>query len=195
MNEPQGMEGIERLARVLDTLGISYAIGGSIASSLYGAARFTEDADIAVEPFSPLADRFYEMIKDDFYISEQAMRQALTAHGSFNIIHFKTAFKIDIFIQGHSEFERQLLARNRRLRLTDAGQKELCVVSPEDIILLKLRWFREGGCVSQRQWSDVLGVLNVQKQALDYGYMKECASELGLADLLQKAVTEAQIDT
>jgi hypothetical protein len=195
MSELQGMEVIEQLARVLDTLGISYAIGGSIASSLYGAARFTQDADVTVEPFLPRADCFYEAIKNDFYISEQAMRDALTAHGSFNIIHFKTAFKIDLFVRGHGEFEQQLITRSRKTKLTGSAPMFLRFVSPEDIILLKLRWFQEGGRVSQRQWTDVLGVLSVQQQTLDYAYMSQCADGLGLVELLKKAITEAQRNT
>jgi hypothetical protein len=195
MNEPQRMEAIEQFARVLDTLHISYAIGGSIASSLYGTARFTEDADITIALFSPLADKFYEAVKDDFYISEQAMRQALIARSSFNIIHYKTAFKIDIFVEGRTDFEQRLIARGRETKLADSAQMSLRLVSPEDIVLLKLRWFHAGGCISQRQWSDVLGVLKVQRQALDYGYMKESARELGLAELLTNAISEAEIGT
>jgi hypothetical protein len=115
--------------------------------------------------------------------------------GSFNIIHFKTAFKIDIFIQGRNEFEQHLITRSRETRLSKSAKVSLHLVSPEDIILLKLRWFQEGGCVSQRQWTDVLGVLRVQKQALDYEYMERGARELGLTELLQKAIAESQMGT
>jgi hypothetical protein len=195
MSEPQGMEVIERFTQVLDALGISYAIGGSVASSAYGTARFTQDADIVVEPFTPLVERFLAAIKDEFYISEQAMHQALLTRGSFNIIHFKAAFKIDIFIQGRNEFEQHLIARSREAKLSESARVSLHLVSPEDIILLKLRWFQEGGCVSQRQWTDVLGVLRVQKQALDFEYMEHGARELGFTELLQRAITESQIGT
>ena len=92
---------VERLADVLDSLGIRYAIGGSVASSLYGTVRFTQDADIAVRAlFIVLPTGSMNCSRDEFYISREAMEEALRSHGSFNVIHFETSFKIDIFIQG-----------------------------------------------------------------------------------------------
>ena len=182
---------IERLADVLDGLGIRYAIGGSLASALYGTVRFTRDADITVQPFSAAAGKFCDLLEDEFYVSRQAMEEALRSHRSFNVIHFETAFKIDIFVQGPSEFEQRLLDRSRMLRLSDASRRDVSVVSPEDIILLKLRWFRETGGTSERQWTDVLGVLAVQGKALDFEYLTDSAKKLGLGELLERAMAEA----
>jgi hypothetical protein len=183
---------IERLADVLDSLGIRYAIGGSVASALYGTVRFTRDADISVEPFLPVADRLYELLQAEFYISREAMEEALKSHGSFNVIHFETAFKIDLFIQGSRELEGRLLERRHMLRLSEESTRDVSVVSPEDIILLKLGWFRQTECTSQRQWDDVLGVLAVQGDALDFDYLNTSARELGLEELLNRARGEAQ---
>ncbi len=185
-------EVIERLADVLDNLGIRYAIGGSVASALYGTVRFTRDADITIQPFSSLTDRLYELLKDEFYVSREAMKEALKFHGSFNIIHFETAFKIDLFIQGPSEFEGRVLDRRHLLRLDEMGRREVYVVSPEDIVLLKLRWFKMTGGTSERQWNDVLGVLAVQGKSLDFEYLKHSARELGLEKLLNRALREAE---
>jgi hypothetical protein len=182
---------IERLADVLDSLGIRYAIGGSVASALYGTVRFTRDADISVQSFAPAAGELYGLLKDEFYVSREAMEEALRSHGSFNIIHFQTAFKIDLFIQGPSEFEERLLDRRRTLKLADISRRDVCVVSPEDIILLKLRWFKETDCTSERQWNDVLGVLSVQGGLLDFEYLTDVARRLGLDELLERAKSEA----
>ncbi|MBP7049627.1 MAG: hypothetical protein KBE65_01285 [Phycisphaerae bacterium] len=182
---------IERLADVLDNLSIRYAIGGSVASALYGTVRFTRDADISVEPFSPCADRLYEVLKGEFYVSRDAMEEALRSRASFNIIHLETAFKIDLFIQGPGEFEGRLLDRRNRMRLSDMSPRDVYVVSPEDIVLLKLRWFAMTGGTSERQWSDVLGVLGVQGPALDRAYLTRWARELGLNELLDRAIAEA----
>jgi hypothetical protein len=182
---------IERLADVLDSLGIRYAIGGSVASALYGTVRFTRDADLTVEPFSHVADRLYELLQDEFYISREAMDEALRSHGSFNVIHFETAFKVDFFIQGPRELERRLWARRHMLKLSDESSRDVSVVSPEDIILLKLDWFRQTGGTSERQWGDVLGVLAVQGDALDFEYLTASARELGLEELLNRARAEA----
>lgn len=192
MNEKrENEEVIERLADVLDSLGIRYSIGGSVASALYGTVRFTRDADITVQPFSPLADRLYGLLKDEFYVSREAMEEALRSQGSFNVIHFATAFKIDLFIQGPSAFEGRLLDRRRMLRLNDMSHRDVSVVSPEDIVLLKLRWFSMTGGTSERQWNDVLGVLGVQGKSLDFEYLTDSAKELGLEELLNRAMAEA----
>lgn len=191
MRETEHIVVLERLADVLDRLGIAYAIGGSIASSAYGTMRFTQDADITVWSFSEVAGRFHDLVKEEFYISEQAMHQALDRHGSFNVIHFETGFKIDIFVQRPSEFERRLLERRRTAKLSDESGRELSIVSPEDIVLLKLRWFKETDCTSERQWNDVLGVLAVQGESLDFAYLVDSAKEMGLEELLERARVEA----
>jgi hypothetical protein len=192
VGETRHLDVVERLVDVLDSLGIAYAIGGSVASSAYGTMRFTQDADIAVQVSSSVADRLFELLKDEFYISRGAMEEALRSHGSFNVIHFETSFKIDLFVQGPGEFERQVLARSRKFTLTESGRRDLSVVSPEDIVLLKLRWLKETGGTSERQWSDVLGVLGVQGEALDYGYLAEWAKKLGVDELLDRAISEVR---
>jgi len=192
MDNPQELQILQRLADVFDKLNIVYAIGGSKASSIYGVVRFTQDTDITVQPFYPVADKFYDMLKDDFYIGEQAMYQALKTRSSFNIIHFETSFKIDIFIQADNDYEKQMLARSKKINLGDLLEKPLSFVSPEDIILLKLRWYNQDGCVSERQWSDILGVLSVQRKQLDYEYLSRWAVKLGLNELLQRAILQSQ---
>jgi hypothetical protein len=189
MNNPQDIAVLEKLTDVLDKLNIAYVIGGSFASSAYGTVRFTQDADIIVQSFSSVAEQFYEILKSDFYISKEAMYQALQSRTSFNIIHLTTAFKIDIFIQKENEFQMQMFSQSRKLPLGKSAKK-VSFVSPEVIILLKLDWFRQSGCDSERQWSDVQGVLAAQKENLDFEYLKNWAKKLGLNELLQKAITE-----
>jgi hypothetical protein len=190
VSEQREIAVLERLAEVLDALGIPYAIGGSIASSLYGTVRFTRDADIALYPFPSVADKFYEMLKDEFYVNEQAMQQALGCCGTFSIIHFDTAFKIDIFLLGPSEFERQLLVRSRIVRLGESAEGDLCFVSPEDVILLKLRNLSEGDGPGEQQWGDIVGVLAVQGKALDFEYLTSEARRVAVEELLDRALAE-----
>ncbi len=192
MNNPQDIAVLEKLTDILDELNIAYVIGGSFASSAYGAVRFTQDADITVEPFGQKNDKFFEAIKEVFYISKEAMSQALQNRTSFNIIHLTTAFKIDIFIQKDNEFQSQMLSHGRKLPLGKTAKK-VSFVSPEDIILLKLDWFKQSGGNSERQWSDVLGVLASQKDSLDFDYLKTWAKKLGLNELLQKTIAESNL--
>jgi hypothetical protein len=185
MQNPEDVAVLRQLIDVLDNLSIVYAVGGSMASSVYGEVRFTQDADITVEPFVSKSDRLFDLVKDSFYISRSAMQQALQECSSFNVIHLKSAFKIDIFVRKERDFDRQMLARRRLIKLSDA-HLPFAVVSPEDIILLKLEWFRDGGQTSQRQWSDISGIIKIQSRNLDIDYLKNWASRLGLIELLQK---------
>jgi hypothetical protein len=190
MNNPQDIAVLEQFADILDELNIAYAIGGSFASSAYGAVRFTQDADITVDSFGQKGNKFFDTVKSDFYISNEAMNYALQNRTSFNIIHLATAFKIDIFIRKDDEFQRQMLFHSRKLPLGESSKK-VSFVSPEDIILLKLDWFRQSGYSSERQLSDVRGVLAAQKDSLDLDYLKNWAKKLGLNELFQKAISES----
>jgi hypothetical protein len=191
MAEPEEYLVLKQLADTLDDFKIDYAIGGSIASSVYGKVRFTQDADITVASFADKAEQLYTILKENFYISKDAMYQAISNRGSFNVIHLTSAFKIDIFVQKDDDFHRQLFLRRKKVRLDESIEHEFDIVSAEDIILLKLQWYKSAGCMSERQWSDVLGVLVVQSKSLDMKYLRSCSEKLGIGNVLQKVINEA----
>ncbi|MBY0461047.1 MAG: hypothetical protein K2V38_27310 [Gemmataceae bacterium] len=98
--------------QTLDALGIAYAIGGSIASSLHGAGRMTRDADVTVEPFPGREPAFVAAFPAaDFYLSPESVREAVRGHSTFNILHPATGYKIDVFVRKNDPFEREALAR------------------------------------------------------------------------------------
>ena len=99
--------------------------------------------------------------------------------------------KADIFVFKADAFGRSQFARRTGKQLSAGDSSLIYVASPEDTVLAKLQWYREGGGVSDRQWNDVLGVLKVQGAALDRAYLDEWARELGLTDLLRRALDEA----
>ena len=102
--------------------------------------------------------------------------------------------KVDVFIVGNQPHPRQAMLRRRKDTLTEDRQDPVVyLASPEDVILAKLDWYRRGGKVSERQWSDVVGVLKVQDRSLDRVYLRHRASELQLTDLLEKAFRDAGI--
>jgi hypothetical protein len=189
MNTPRDMQVLEKLTEILDKLKISYAIGGSMASSVYGVVRFTQDADINIDLILPVVEGFYEAVRDDFYVDRDTMYNAVHNKNSFNIIHFETAFKIDLFVGSKDEFHSQIFSHSKKLQLSDRSTT-FNFVSPEDIILLKLDWYRQSGCISERQWSDVMGVLMAQSKSLNYCYMREWAAKLMVEDLLQQALDQ-----
>ena len=84
---------------------------------------------------------------------------------------------------GGSPLDAQQLARRLAVPV---GGGVLPIHPPEDILLQKLRWFRVGGEVSDRQWRDVLAIVRVQGAHLDTHYLRENAPALGVEDLLAR---------
>jgi len=62
---------------------------------------------------------------------------------------------------------------------------------PEDILLRKLRWYRLGNEISDRQWRDILGIVLTQEGRMDDPYLERGAQVLGVSDLLARALSEA----
>jgi len=193
MNEPAEIEVIKLFTDILDELNIPYAIGGSIASSVYGRVRFTQDADITVTLLDDKAEQFYNSIREHFYISKSAMHQAVRGKTSFNVIHTQTAFKIDVFVAQDNEFDNNLIQRAQKIKLSEDIEKTFSVVTAEDIILLKLMWYKQTDCSSEKQWSDLLGVLTGRRDALDFDYIKSWSKKLQVDVLLTRAMKESEI--
>jgi hypothetical protein len=193
VSQMQSTEDLRAVVRVFNRFGIPYALGGSMASSLYGISRYTRDADITVEPFPGQEEAVVSAFGPDCYISLPAVQQAVRNRSSFNIINTSTGFKVDVFVRKEEAFEIAALQRRRSLDLPDVPGEPLVLYTPEDIILFKLRWYRLGNESSDQQWSDVLGVLKVQAERLDLAYLGHWATLLGLSDLLERARPEAQL--
>jgi hypothetical protein len=176
------------VARALEDLGVAYAVVGSFASSMRGLYRTTADVDIVADLRPEHVHPLVQALQEKFYVDEQAVRRALSRHGSFNAIHFDAVFKVDIFIPKPDDFSRQQLARRRAEKMTPDAPQEIYVATAEDTILAKLLWYRSGGEVSRVQWADVLGVVGTQGDGLDFEYLREWAGRLGVRDLLDKVL-------
>jgi hypothetical protein len=178
-----------RVAAVLEELGVEYTLGGSLASSLHGEPRSTNDIDFAVrlEPHhvSGLIDR----LGPDFVLDEAGLREAVRQGRTYQIYFLPVVLKIDLFMRGTAPLDRSEFARRLRVRVGESAS--LYAASPEDSLLRKLVWFREGGDVSDRQWRDVLGILRISGPQLDREYVDRWAAELGVRDLLQPANAQA----
>ena len=179
------------IVRAFDTLRIPYFLGGSMASSVHGIYRATADADFVASVRPDHAEPLARLLQPAFYADVEAIRTAAASGRSFNAIHFDTMLKVDVFVARTDPFHLAQM-RRRVLQATGPdGQTTFYVASPEDTVLAKLRWYRDGGGVSDRQWNDVLGVLKVQGPTLDRGYLREWAGRLNLVDLLRRAMDDA----
>lgn len=190
---PSDAEIVVRIvAGIFNDQDIPYLLGGSVASSILGIPRFTLDVDFVAEIRLPQVPALQTAFLDGFYADASMMEEAIRRESSFNVIHLETMYKAVIFIRATTPWAVSEWERRRPARLGEGVYAaDVLVASPEDVVLHKLTWFRMGGGVSDRQWSDVLGVLKVQANALDRGYLTRWANELGLSDLLHQAMEDA----
>jgi hypothetical protein len=181
--------GLSRLLQVLEGLGIQIMIGGSLASSMYGIVRATRDIDMIAEVRPEHIQTLVRELEAEFYADAQQIRDALAAGRAFNLIHYASSYKFDVFPLRTDAYSQEQFRRRVCERTSQFGtEMELPVVSPEDIILAKLSRFRAGGEVSDRQWRDVLGVVKVQGDRLDIAYLGKWSEWLRVTDLLDKAL-------
>ncbi len=180
-----------KVTEALEKLGIPYFIGGSLASTLYGMVRTTQDSDIIADMRANHVEPFVASIQNEFFVDEQMIAESIQVFSSFNIIHRESMFKVDVFIPRSRPF---LLSQMRRTQVqTFAGDPEVSArfESAEDTILSKLEWYQLGGEVSERQWRDVLGVLRTRSGALDLDYLRKWGKELKVSGLLEQLLEES----
>jgi hypothetical protein len=183
---------IRILTDIFEKLSIKYLIGGSLASSLYGIPRATQDVDVVADIRMSQVDTIIENLKETFFIDEDMIRKSVKNKETFNIIDKEYLFKIDIFMFGTDNFSDKEMERRVLFQVPDSTGQRIYLCSPEDIIAHKLYWFRLGNNISERQWNDAANVLKVQDTKLDFKYLKEICADRGVADLLEKLLKECE---
>ncbi|NOZ95011.1 MAG: hypothetical protein GXP47_09785 [Acidobacteria bacterium] len=191
MSGPSLLEVVVLVVDILERLSIPYHLGGSFASTIHGVPRQTGDVDLVVDLSHTAGIHLVEALAGEFYVDGSAVADAVSRRSSFNAIHLGTGFKVDFFVAGKQQFDRVELERSVSVQIVIDPPRSAAVKSPEDVVLRKLQWYREGGALSDRQWRDILGVLKIQGSRLDILYMEEWARRLGVADLLARARSEA----
>lgn len=192
MTSPPFLPALRPVVEAFEVLRVPYYIGGSVASSVYGEPRTTIDVDLIADLRSEHVLPLVENLGGDFYVAEERIRQAVRLRRSFNVIHLDTMLKVDIFVSKRDTWMRESFRRRRTDTLEDREDAQhFQLASPEDVVLAKLDWYREGGESSKRQWLDILGVLRTQGSELDVPYMRAWAEHLNVADLLERALLES----
>jgi hypothetical protein len=180
------MEQLELLRKAVETLEdlhVAYVLVGSMASGAYGEPRMTRDIDLVADlraEHVPLLCAAFPAA--EYYVSKDAAMEAVLRRGQFNIIHASSANKIDFMIPRRGPWEEQQLARGRRLRIFP--DRECSVAAPEDVIIAKMRYYRDGG--SEKHLRDIAGILKVSGQLVERDYVERWAVELDLQVIWRK---------
>jgi hypothetical protein len=180
---------LKMVLETLERLHIPYAIVGSFASGIWGESRFTQDIDIVVDLDAEQVKLLGGAFPDpEFYISQTAADEAVERRGQFNVIHPTSGNKIDFMVVGHDDWGRALLARRKGLAIF--AEQTASVAAPEDVILGKLLYYREGG--SEKHLRDITGILKISGDVVDREYVTRFANQLGLTDLWQAVLARLE---
>ena len=189
-------EAVQVLFRIVDVLeseSIPYAIGGSMASGLFGESRATHDVDILIRLSAGGIPALVQALSPEFFVHPDEVRDAVAAGRAFNAVHKRLHLKVDLFVAGDGFLDREQLEHRIQSQLDPGDPRTVFVTSPEIIVLRKLDWFRMTDGTSDRQWRDVLGVLKTSSASMDLDYLVRAAGRLGLGALLDRAFVEAGI--
>jgi hypothetical protein len=179
-------QGFRQLLQALEAVSTPYMVCGSMASFVHGVVRYTQDVDLVVDLKPDKVEPLAAALGTDFYADAGFMKEAVRRQASFNVIHLASAYKFDLFVLTAKAFEQQEFQRRILAKVGGLGPEpvEFFVATAEDTILSKLVWYRMGGEVSEKQWTDLRGMRDIQKGQLDEAYLRQWAARLGVADLL-----------
>ena len=181
------------VTNILESLGVAYAVVGSMAAAVHGVGRATDDVDLLAALDEAHVTPLLAALGPDYAADEPAVRDAVARRGCFHLTHLPTLFKVDVFVTTARPFDSLQLQRRVQRCVSDEGQGNVCLLSAEDAVLAKLDWVRQGCGVRDTQWQDVAGVLAMQRGRLDDDYLRQSAAELGVADLLERALAEGGV--
>lgn len=186
----QQIEFFTSVIRTMNEIGIQHMLTGSVASNFYGQPRLTHDVDLAVAitpgQIKILSSKYPS---PRFYLSEEAAAEAVKTRTMFNLIDSETGLKADFWILDENDALKNSSFRRRRAAEV-LGQKTF-IVTPEDIILLKLDWHRQGGGTPV-QFRDALSVFELQRNDLDMDYLHSMAKSVDLSELLTELESQAE---
>jgi hypothetical protein len=180
------------LHALVDALGrsaVPYLVAGSMASGIHGIYRTSLDVDLVADIHPGQIARLVQELGGEFFADAAMLRESLESGRSFNLIHFASSYKFDMFPLSNDPFQRSQFSRREMREIVLGGAKlAVPVATAEDTLLMKLVWYRSGGEVSERQWNDVRGIVAVQAERLDRKYLGQWAPYLKIADLLDAAL-------
>jgi hypothetical protein len=153
--------------------------------------RSSHDADLLADVPPARADDFARLLESQFYVDANMIRDAIRHRISFNLIHYDSGFKVDVFVLTNDPLPQEEMRRRQPHDIGDT-RGPVFFATAEDMVLQKLAWYRAGGESSERQWTDVVGILKVKGSTLDFEYVRRWAPVIGIEDLLERAVRDSE---
>jgi hypothetical protein len=180
---------VQRLVDALESVGIPYVLVGSLAASFYGVSRSTQDADLVVSCDGSQIRKLVAALGDEFEREPQMAFETVTATRKTVLRVKKTGFQIEVFFLSDDEHDQQ---RFERRRLVATLGRKAYVLSPEDVIVTKLRWLLLAG--RSKDEGDLRAVLRLQSDRVDWPYIEQWCNRHGTTQLLDRLRSECARD-
>ena len=169
--------------------GAEYLLVGSVASAVYGEPRLTLDIDVVADLTEERIAHFLSFFPaPGFYVSREAVLSAIRERRQFNILHPASGLKIDVIVRKQDDFDRSRFSRRRPVRIFPDRAAD--IASPEDVIIKKMEYFREGG--SEKHLRDITGILKVSGSDLDLAYVGRWAALKGVSDVWKAVLARSK---
>ena len=176
-----------------EQLSINYHLEGAVATAIYGMQQATLDIDLVANLDMTHVRPLLKRLEQEYHSEEEAVQDAIARHAAFNSIHLPSMVRINISLPKPRLFDLEVQRRVQSHILVE-NTFPFYVASAEDIILTQLESYKGGGEVADDQWNSILGILKVQATALDFIYLEQWAKALGVAELLERSITEAKLN-
>ena len=183
-----GTEAVQVLVDLLEGLGIGYMLVGSFSSNFYGVARATADADLVVSIQTGQWDALVAGLPSDIQVDPQQSFETFTLTTRRILDVPSLPFSMELFDLSDDPHDQERF--RRRVRVPTMG-RIVTLPTAEDVVVQKLRWCDIGR--RAKDYSDVVDVLAVQAQGLDFDYIRRWCSEHGTSAILAKAIRDAAL--
>lgn len=179
------IETLRELVALFERLEAPYAVMGGLAVRVYGIPRPTHDIDFTLAVARAQLPDLYAALRGLGYaIPEPHESGWVDRVAGMPVVKARLYLEsqgidIDLFL-AESPFQEELLARRRREQIDDV---EVSLISPEDLILLKLVSHRP------RDMADIGDILFVQGE-LDESHLRRWADALQVRAELERVLRE-----
>lgn len=161
----------------LESQNIPYMVVGSVGSMVYGEPRLTHDMDLVIDILPADVSKLEALFPlVEFYCPPiEILRAEAVSRGQFNLIHQESGLKIDIMLRKATDHSLEEFERRQQVPFIEGEM--VFIARPEDIIIKKLDFYRQGG--SEKHLRDIRGIL--AESQIDNQYLAQWIEKLNLS--------------
>lgn len=185
---------ILKLVKVLEQLTIPYVTESGLANALKTDRQLPSFIALIIDLRRDKLRGLFEAVEPNFKVTEAAMREAIRAQSGFTLVHKETKIAVNLLLLKDESFWQSLFSRRKSITVQLNPERSLWVPSLEDIFLEKLIAYRDSDRNGDQLWRDLVWMLKVQNEDLDFEYLREWAIALHNVDIYDRALGEAGFD-